>query len=146
MDLTVFDKVFLYKGSENEFTNMLTRLVTKKPEFFNKNGYHLGFGTVDSLCGLLRKLAQEKANTELTEENIIILTNGLKSRLLSTLIDRESNGNFKIPCTIKDIHIKSTSKFVEKSIDYSVVEGSGYLENEFTQLLGLLLEKKKRAF
>jgi hypothetical protein len=129
--LTASGGVFLEKMSKNEYTNMLTRLSREKPDLFVKD---CAVNTsVNNLCAKLRKLAQENVILELTEENIIILINGLKSRLLKLWMDKESNGNTQKFCIFRDLEIRSISGLV--------VEGVGYLENEFTQLLGILMEK-----
>jgi hypothetical protein len=78
--LKVSGRVFLEQASENEFTNMLTRLLREKRDLFKDP---VTITCVNTLCAKLKKLAQVNVITELTEENMILFINGLKCRLLT---------------------------------------------------------------
>jgi hypothetical protein len=75
----------------------------------------------------------------LTEEDISTLIKELKSRIQKLFEHRKSESNVFKGCQLKDIHNKLRDKVITD-------EGSDNLENEFTRLLGKLMDEKPEFF
>lgn len=139
--LTLFKGTFLFKQGENaedEITNMFNVLIKVKPDLFSnltheKDIIKVG---VNSLCSRLKKLTQNSVN-DLTEENLTILTKELKSRIHNFFRDRGFDVRI-VTCEFRDIQIKNLKGII--------VEGSNLVENDFTKLLTILMEKKPEFF
>ena len=124
---------------EEEITNMFNLLIKVKPDLF----YNLTYGhdiikiSVNSICSMLKKLTENSVN-DLTEENLTFLTRELKSRIHNFFQDRGFNLDLVRTCEFREIHIKNLRGVI--------VERNNFLENEFTKLLKILLEKKPEFF
>ena len=92
--------------------------------------------SINSLCSRLKKLTQNSVN-DLTEENLTILTKELKSRIHNFFRNRGFNVCIAT-CEFREIQVKD--------IKGIIVEGSNLVENDFTKLLTILIEKKPEFF
>lgn len=139
--LTLFKGTFLFKEGENaedEITNMFNVLIKVKPDLFSNLTYEKDIikVSINSLCSRLKKLTQNSVN-DLTEENLTILTKELKSRIHNFFRGRGFDVAIAT-CEFREIQIKNLKGII--------VEGRNLVENDFTKLLTILIEKKPEFF
>jgi hypothetical protein len=126
-------------------TNMLTKLIKVKPDLFPKPDLYprsklVLQGSINLLCSELRvitPLNPEKVINVLREENIFIFTEELKSRIQKLYLERKSK-NHSQSYTFDDINIIHLHK--------AVVEFPNHKEDNFTEFVRLLIEKKPELF
>jgi hypothetical protein len=126
-------------------TNMLTKLIKVKPDLFPRpdiypKSVQVLKASVNYLCYELRvitPLNPEKVINELTEENILIFTEELKSRIQKLYLHRKSK-NHSQTYSFDDLNIIHLNK--------AVVELPNYKEDDFTEFVRLLIEKKPELF
>jgi len=137
--LTFFKGTFLFKNGENaedEITNMFNVLIKVKPDLFSKVTNDIIKVSINTLCSRLKELTQSSVN-ELTEENLTILSKELKSRIHNFFRVRGFDIGI-VTCEFRETQIKN--------IKGIIVEGSNLVENDFTKLLTILIEKKPEFF
>jgi hypothetical protein len=143
--LTYLQGVFSEEGGENEITKLLTKLISVKPDLFPRPDLYprskqVVQVSVNSLCSDLRvitPLNPEKVINELTEENIIIFTEEIKSRIQKLYLHRKSKTHSQT-YTFDDLNIIHIHK--------AVVELPNFKENDFTEFVRFLIEKKPEFF
>jgi len=139
--LTLFKGTFSFKEGENaedEITNMFNVLIKVKPDLFSTLTYEKDIikVSINPLCYRLKKLTQNSV-IDLTEENLTILTKELKSRIHNFFRHRGLDAGITT-CEFREIQIKNLKGII--------VEGSNLVENDFTKLLTILIEKKPEFF